>query len=116
MSKVIQHGIFTVSPNDLAAVLNALPEHIKETRAEPGCVDFRVIQRQEDVTVFEVYEEFTDREAFAAHQKRTGKSDWVKVSANAIRNYFVSGLGSELRSGGGMAACRTVLGDKSTSR
>ena len=92
MPKVVVRGTLTVPSNDLEAVLKVLPEHIRATQAEPGCIEFRVSPREEGKGVFEVYEEFTDSEAFEAHQARIRSSNWASVSANAIRDYQVSEL------------------------
>ena len=92
MPKVVVRGTLTVPSNDLEAVLKVLPEHIRATQAEPGCIEFRVSQREDNARVFEVYEEFTDSKAFEAHQTRIRTSNWAGVSAHAIRDYQVSEL------------------------
>ena len=51
-----------------------LPEHIRLTRSEPGCLRFEVVRSMADPVRFAVYETFTDRQAFDAHQARTRAS------------------------------------------
>lgn len=64
-----------------------LPEHIRLTRAEPGCLSFEVIRSTSDPCRFAVAEAFTDRAAFQAHQARTAASPWARVSAGIPRDY-----------------------------
>jgi quinol monooxygenase YgiN len=78
-------GTLTCPPERLDAVHAALAEHIRLTRAEPGCEMFEVT---ETVTgVFAVSERFTDHAAFEAHQTRTQASDWAVVSAGLPRDF-----------------------------
>ena len=74
---------------DLVASL--LPEHIRLTRAEPGCLSFSVT-RTSDPLVWQVEERFTDRAAFDAHQARNRASAWYKATAHLRRDYRSSGL------------------------
>jgi quinol monooxygenase YgiN len=74
-----------------ASVEKALPEHIRLTRAEPGCLSFEV-ERTEDSLVWRVAEEFDDLAAFEAHQTRASQSDWAKASAGIPRDYYIKGL------------------------
>ncbi|MGA0542341.1 putative quinol monooxygenase [Neotabrizicola sp. VNH66] len=74
---------------DLVATL--LPEHMRLTRAEPGCLSFNVLPTA-DPLVWHVDEAFTDRAAFDAHQARTRASAWHKATAHLKRDYRTSGL------------------------
>lgn len=87
MSKVYLDGHLEVSADRLAAVAAALPEHIRLTRAEPGCLRFEVTQNAEDPTRFQVSEIFADQPAFDAHQARAVTSAWAKVTAGLPRHY-----------------------------
>lgn len=89
MSKVVLHGYIVIPQQDLAAVVAALPVHMRLTRNEPGCLQFEVEQSPGEPNVFSVYEEFADRHAFEAHQLRARASDWGKAAANAVRHYEV---------------------------
>ena len=46
-----------------------LPEHVRLTRAEPGCELFEV-EELPGTTIWTVTERFADRAAFEAHQSR----------------------------------------------
>lgn len=76
---------------DAARVRAFLPEHIRLTRAEPGCLSFEVIPTN-DPMVWTVAERFTDPAAFIAHQARAATSDWARATAGIARDYKISGL------------------------
>ena len=63
-----------------------LPDHITQSRAEPGCLEFRVFQ-QDDPLVWLVEEHFRDQAAFMTHQTRTAASDWGRATAHLSREY-----------------------------
>ncbi|WP_373959818.1 putative quinol monooxygenase [Vibrio gigantis] len=90
MSKVILQGHILVPDNDLEAVTQALVVHKELTLSEPGCIVFRVSQSTLQPNRFEVYEEFTNREAFETHQNRVKTSDWGKITKNVTRHYQVT--------------------------
>lgn len=90
MSKIVLHGYILVAAADLAAVTRALPEHIKLSRSESGCVVFDVARDQNRKHRFNVYEEFVDRAAFELHQQRVKNSVWGKISANVERHYCIN--------------------------
>lgn len=70
-------------------VVMALPDHLRLTRAEPGCVSFDVTP-SDDPLIWEVSEVFTDSVAFAAHQAHTKASDWAAQTAGITRDYTVT--------------------------
>lgn len=90
MSKVILQGHILVPDNDLEAVTQALVAHKELTLSEPGCIVFRVSQSTLQPNRFEIYEEFTNRDAFEAHQQRVKASEWGKISKNVTRHYQVT--------------------------
>ncbi|NOI83841.1 antibiotic biosynthesis monooxygenase [Vibrio sp. 99K-1] len=90
MSKVILQGHILVPDNELELVTQALVVHKELTLAEPGCIVFRVSQSTLQPNRFEVYEEFTSREAFQAHQSRVRSSNWGKITKNVTRHYQVT--------------------------
>ncbi|MGF1800162.1 antibiotic biosynthesis monooxygenase [Vibrio gigantis] len=92
MSKVILQGHILVPDNDLEAVTQALVVHKELTLSEPGCIVFRVSQSTLQPNRFEVYEEFTNREAFETHQNRVKTSDWGKITKNVTRHYQVTDM------------------------
>ena len=90
MSKVILQGHILVPDTDLEVVTQALVVHKELTLSEPGCIVFRVSQSTLQPNRFEVYEEFTNRDAFEAHQQRVKASEWGKISKNVTRHYQVT--------------------------
>ena len=84
-------GYIEVPQNRLAGIRAALPEHISLTRQEPGCLIFNVTENPEISGRFDVYEEFSDRQAFEAHQKRGAKSEWAEITAGIPRHYQITG-------------------------
>lgn len=82
--------LFCADEDDLALVKRLLPDHIRLTRAEPGCIFFDVSQN-DDPLVWEVRERFECPAAFDAHQHRARNSDWGKATRNLRRNFMISG-------------------------
>jgi len=75
---------------DAALVRAHLPEHIRLSRAEPGCLTFNV-DPTDDPLVWRLDESFADRAAFRAHQARTHASDWFRATAHLKRDFRVTG-------------------------
>lgn len=71
-------------------VSKLLPEHIRMTRAEIGCVRFEVWRSQADPVRFAVREIFTSRETFQAHQDRTRDSLWWASTQHIPRDFRVT--------------------------
>lgn len=90
MPKIILEGHIVVPDNDLREVLAALPTHIELTSKEEGCLRFEVKQNPERPNVFSVYEEFIDRAAFDAHQRRVRTSAWGKIAERVERHYKIT--------------------------
>ncbi|MCA8931022.1 MAG: antibiotic biosynthesis monooxygenase, partial [Rhodospirillaceae bacterium] len=76
---------------EVEVVKSCLPEHVRLTRAEPGCVSFDVTET-DDPLVWNVEECFLDRAAFEFHQHRTRASAWWVATAEIAREFRVSGL------------------------
>ncbi|WBL34541.1 antibiotic biosynthesis monooxygenase [Sinirhodobacter sp. HNIBRBA609] len=82
-------GRLICSDDAQAKIVRAhLPEHIRLTHLEPGCLSFQVTQT-DDPLVWTVEEAFTDRAAFDAHQERTRVSDWGKATTGIPREYEI---------------------------
>jgi quinol monooxygenase YgiN len=81
-------GTLTCAPAEVETVRAALPEHIRLSRAEPGCLAFDVTETAPGE--FSVSERFVDRSAFDAHQTRTRASDWWRVTAYMHRHFEIS--------------------------
>jgi quinol monooxygenase YgiN len=88
MPEIRLTGTMTCPPERADAVRTALPEHIRLTRAEPGCLAFEVTETAPGV--LSVAERFTDRTTFEAHQRRTTASVWARVTAGCPRDYEVT--------------------------
>ena len=80
------------SEAEAAAVRDHLPEHIRLTRAEPGCLSFDVAAT-DDPLVWSVAELFETRAAFDAHQARTRASAWFAATRGIPRDYVVEERG-----------------------
>lgn len=67
-------------------------EHMRLTRAEPGCLTFDIAPT-DDPLVWEVMESFRDRASFDAHQARTRDSAWFTATRTALRAFRVEEVG-----------------------
>jgi len=84
-------GTLTCATADDAALVQAhLHEHIRQSRAEPGCLTFNV-DPTDDPLVWRLDESFADRADFRAHQARTHTSDWFRATAHLKRDFRVTG-------------------------
>lgn len=82
-------GYLDVPADRLDVVAATLPEHVRLTRAEPGCVEFHAEFDADTPGRIQVRERFVDRAAFEAHQGRTRASDWARVSEGIVRHLRV---------------------------
>lgn len=89
MSKIILSGFIIVPEADLKAVLEKLPEHIRKTQQEDGCLVFKIEEDPANPCQFQVYEEFINKTAFEEHQARVQVSEWGQVSRNVSRHYKI---------------------------
>ena len=80
-------GHIDVPDGRLSQVSEALKDHIRLTREEPGCIFFNVDPCPNVSGRFLVSEAFIDEAAFNEHQKRAGASPWAKASAGVTREY-----------------------------
>lgn len=79
----------------MAAVLEALPGHIENTRRESGCVTFEVTRDVRIRNRFNVHEVFASEQSFRDHQARVRESRWGRISASAERHYQVEGVDTQ---------------------
>jgi quinol monooxygenase YgiN len=70
-----------------------LPEHIRLSRAELGCLTFDV-SPYADPLVWVLDESFLYRSAFEVHQARTRASAWFTATRQLKRNFRVEEIGS----------------------
>lgn len=73
-------------------VRTMLPEHIRLSRAEAGCLTFNV-SPSADPLVWVLHESFVDRAAFEAHQDRTRASAWFAATGGLTRDFHVEEIG-----------------------
>ncbi|MGL1892716.1 MAG: antibiotic biosynthesis monooxygenase [Spirochaetaceae bacterium] len=90
MGKIELQGYINIPKTKIIEVKKALKIHIENTLAEDGCLKFEVLQDKQDVTKFNVYEEFINNNAFEKHQVRVKESDWGKLTKNFTRSYEVN--------------------------
>ena len=83
--------LLCASLKDVEVVKVSLPEHIRLTLAESGCLSFKVWQT-DDPLVWGVEESFINTSAFSHHQKRTRASAWWTATSAIPRSYEITGL------------------------
>ena len=93
MPRVTLTGRLLCTARDLPLVERLLPEHIRLSRAEPGCLRFEVIRSPKDPLIYEVSEAFASRAAFEAHQARGSASEWGRRTAHIVREFTVKEAG-----------------------
>ncbi len=71
-------------------VAGLLPEHVRLTRAEPGCLAFEVVRSMADPVRFAVREIFASRADFADHQQRVAQSGWGRSTRGIPRDYMLT--------------------------
>lgn len=81
--------LLCASAEDIQLVETHLPEHLRLTRAEAGCISFDVTQT-DDPLIWRVEELFVDRAAFDFHQQRTRASEWFAATSAIPRDYEVT--------------------------
>jgi quinol monooxygenase YgiN len=89
MTEVTLTGWIAIPAGEQDRVLPLLDEHVRLTRAEPGCLAFAVTRTPEHPERFAVAERFRDREAFDAHQRRSAASPWGAATRHLRRNYRI---------------------------
>ena len=91
MSRISLSGFLLCrSLEEADRVSELLPEHIRLTRAEAGCLRFEVFRSQSDPVRFAVREVFRDRAAFEAHQARAASTVWAKATKGIPRDYKIT--------------------------
>ena len=80
-----------LSKHDVELVRRHLPEHLRLTREEPGCISFGVSET-DDPLIWRVEELFADRAAFDFHQQRTRASEWFTATSAIPRDYEITTL------------------------
>ena len=73
---------------EVATIQRHLPDHLRLSRLEPGCLAFDVWQTA-DPLMWRVEEHFSSAAAFDEHQRRTRGSNWWAATAAIAREYAV---------------------------
>ncbi|NJM84430.1 MAG: antibiotic biosynthesis monooxygenase [Tabrizicola sp.] len=68
-----------------------LPDHIRLSRAEPGCLTFDVVPT-DDPLIWRLSETFQDGAAFEAHQQRTRASLWFDRTRDLARDFHIEDI------------------------
>ena len=90
MARVTLRGFLIArSLEEADRVSMLLPDHIRLTRAEPGCLRFEVLRSYADPCRFAVTEAFRDRAAFDAHRERAAASNWGRSTKGIPRDYEI---------------------------
>jgi quinol monooxygenase YgiN len=89
LEEITLTGFIEIPAGDRARLLPLLVEHIRLTRAEPGCLAFHVTETEPGSGRFAVAERFRDRATFDAHQARSSASPWGLASRHLKRDYAV---------------------------
>lgn len=74
---------------ETALVRRYLPEHIRLTKEEAGCILFEV-KETADPLIWLVAELFTSQQTFDMHQARTKASAWGRETAEIAREYAIA--------------------------
>ncbi|PHR92095.1 MAG: antibiotic biosynthesis monooxygenase [Robiginitomaculum sp.] len=90
MGKITLDGYIIVPASDLEAIKAALVIHIRLTREERVCMEFKVVQDSQNPHRFSVYEEFENEDVFKAHQTRVASSDWGRIAKHVERHYTIT--------------------------
>ena len=69
-------------------VRRLLPDHIRLTREEDGCLQFDV-EELPGTTIWEVRERFDGKPAFERHQERTRDSEWGRRTGHLRREFEI---------------------------
>lgn len=86
---ILLDGHIDVPAERLAAVEAALPEHVRLTHDEPGCIYFSVTVCPDVAGRFMVSEIFVNQTAFDTHQARGAASVWAEVTRGIPRQYKI---------------------------
>ena len=69
---------FTVQPGSEHLFLDRLPAIVRQTRAEPGCINYDFHQNMVEQHRFVFYENYVDQAAFDTHLHSPYIEEWVQ--------------------------------------
>lgn len=84
-------GTLTIPLAEQPRLLPLLHEHVRLSRAEPGCLAFDLTPRPDDPERFDLAERFRDRAAFEAHRTRSAASAWGLATPHLERVLRIDG-------------------------
>ena len=87
---IVINGTLACTPGDLGMVNAALPDHIRLTLAEPGCISFAITPSADTPCQFDIAERFVNRAAFDSHSARTKASDWWNRTSHIPRDIILT--------------------------
>jgi quinol monooxygenase YgiN len=87
MRGVTLTGFIELPPAERPLLLPLLAEHVRLTRAEPGCLAFEITESAERPGWYAVSEHFRDAAAFEAHQARAAASPWGEATRHLRRDF-----------------------------
>ena len=70
--------MYVVKEGQERVFLQAVAELARETRKEPGCLEYRFHRDPENGAKFFLYELYTDEQAYRAHQATGHFEKWAK--------------------------------------
>jgi len=73
-------GMHKILPEFLEVYLENMERHAQNSRSEPGCLRYEVLQDQDDPTLMCLNEVFEDETAFHAHQAADHYKWWMDTS------------------------------------
>jgi quinol monooxygenase YgiN len=73
-------GLHKILPERLPDYLENVKLHARNSRSEPGCVRYDVLQDEDDATMICLYEVFEDEAAFQAHRAAEHYKRWMELS------------------------------------
>lgn len=80
--------LICATAEEAATVRLHLPEHLRLSRADAGCLSFEIAPGA-DPLVFDVDESFRTRADFEAHRDRARQSAWARATADLRRDYHL---------------------------
>jgi len=89
-AEVTLTGWIAVPPAEAERLRPLLAEHIRLTRAEPGCLGFEVSANRVDPGRLDVAERFRDLAALEDHQRRVAGSAWGAATRHLLRHYRIA--------------------------
>ncbi|MDG3003419.1 putative quinol monooxygenase [Paludisphaera mucosa] len=70
-----------VKPESIEAFREACVENSRGSIQEPGCLQFDVLQQQDDPTKFALFEIYRGPDDFAAHKETSHYAAWAEKAA-----------------------------------